>query len=372
MLEHAARDIMPLLQKMDETFSGFYSWLAGQYDPESGGFYYARSSRNSTAFETDVESTAQAFNILERSGLKPYIPQQIKESLIRFFQNKQNSESGFFLDKNPVMKEDEVMVARAIGYTTGVLAGLGAEPLYPLPYKKAAAPPYMNSLETYRKWLNDVSLANSWRGCDRLATTSAYVDQLPEQEKKRFIQAALDYFAEIQDPETGLWGEGSLYVRISGTFKLHTFYSKFDIPMPNVERIYKSILYCLRNETAGDMCYIRNPINLLSYMKVAIPDEELYEIIAITEDNMAKLKREDGGFSREIGNSPSAPNVAQVKEGEYYPFMPKPVHLSQGLYEGDMNAGTQALLIRLLSHKLAGVKAAPLHEAAQLFAMMGY
>jgi hypothetical protein len=37
--------------------------------------------------------------------------------------------------------------------------------------------------------------------------------------------------------------------------------------------------------------------------------------------------------------------------------MPKPVYLSEGKVEGDMNAATQALLIRSLCYGLAGVEA---------------
>lgn len=42
------------------------------------------------------------------------------------------------------------------------------------------------------------------------------------------------------------------------------------------------------------MCYIRNPIHLLSYMKLFIPPEDLREIIAITLANMKRLLRADG------------------------------------------------------------------------------
>ena len=48
------------------------------------------------------------------------------------------------------------------------------------------------------------------------------------------------------------------------------------------------------------MCYIRNPISLLTSMKLRIPEEDVLEIAEITLRNMARLKRADGGFSREI------------------------------------------------------------------------
>ncbi|HEX7057102.1 MAG TPA: hypothetical protein VF260_07900 [Bacilli bacterium] len=358
------------LRRMDQLFAGFFPWLAKQYDFASGGFFYAASSRLSAALAADIESTAQALNILERNGLIAAIPEWLKERLVRFFQAKQDPASGYFYDRDPLMRKDEVMVSRAIAYATGSLQKLGAPPLYALPVQASAAPDYLASVASYAKWLRDIDLRNSWRGCDRMASSGPYVAQLPGPEKTEYIRTALDYFAEIQHPQTGLWGDGSLYCRISGTFKLHTFYGKFNRPMPHAESIYQSILNCLRTENATDMCYIRNPINLLTYLRVQIPLHELYEIIDITVSNMARLKRPDGGFSREIGNSPSAPNVAQVKNGEFYPVMPKPVRLSLGLYEGDMNAGTQAHLLRLQCYKLANLAPPPLPEAAAFYKLL--
>jgi hypothetical protein len=179
----------------------------------------------------------------------------------------------------------------------------------------------------------------------------------PDSRRKAFAQTAFDFFADKQDPHSGLWGEGSYYVKISGTFKLHIFYDHFIVPLPREKRIYQSILYALRHEEAADMCYIRNPIHLLSYMKLSIPAKELSEIIRITLANMKRLLRSDGGFSRELAHSPSAPNVAQVKQGAYYPGMPKAVHIGGGEVEGDMNAGTQALLIRSVCYQMAGMEA---------------
>lgn len=355
-------EFIRLMKDMDALFSGLTSWLAGRYDPQSGGFYYARSSRESAGRKPDIESTAQALNMLERLGLLEEMPQAIRERMIRFFQGKQDPKSGYFIDEDPAMKEDEVMVARAMGYSLNAIKKLGGEPLYPLPYAAGEAPAYMESAESYLGWLRSVELSNSWRGCDRLSCSTVYVKQLEEPARSRYVQTALQFFADAQDKDSGLWGQGSLYVRISGTFKLHLFYSSFQTTMPHTEEMYASILKALRDEEAGDMCYIRNPIHLLSYVRPEMDDVELKFIIRTTIDNMGKLLRSDGGFSRELAHSPSAPNVAQVKNGEYYPNMPQAVHLSEGRIEGDMNAATQALLIRSLCRKLIGTADGPRGE----------
>lgn len=366
-MEINTKGLQSLLDKMDVQYQGLFRWLAGQYDASTGGFYYARSSIHDHSFNPDIESTAQALNILIRNDLLHAMPNQMKRQMIEFFQEKQRSETGFFYDKNPAMEKDEVMVNRALGYSVNSLKRMGSYPLYPLPLKAMAAPSYVKTPKTYLEKWKSIDLRNSWRGCDLLATSCVYIGEMNESEREPFLQEATEYLASIQDQETGLWGGGSLYVRISGTFKLHTFYSKFQIPMPNTDKIYQSILTCLRKEEAVDMCYIRNPIDLLSYMNVPIPTEELLEILEITTANMSRLKREDGGFSRELDHSPPAPNVAQVKKGEFYPTMPEPVYLGKGFYEGDMNASTQATLIRLQCYKLAGIEAKPIKNAEQFY-----
>jgi hypothetical protein len=196
-----------------------------------------------------------------------------------------------------------------------------------------------------------------------------FIERMPALRRKGFVEAARDHFAAIQENESGLWGRGNLYTRVSGTFKMNMFYKAFGLPMPRPEAIHQSILSCLRGEEALDMCWIRNPIDLLGSFagRIAVPREEWAEILGITARNMGRLLREDGGFSREFAHSPVAPNVAQVKEGDFYPRMPAPVPLGKGLAEGDMNAGTQAMLIRDVAYELSGRRPRPLKGCAADF-----
>ena len=81
------------LPDMDALFKNFYLWLAGQYDTKSGGFYYARSSMGRQEFQTDIESTAQALNIMAGSGLVALVPEWMKKGFITFFQQRQQPDS---------------------------------------------------------------------------------------------------------------------------------------------------------------------------------------------------------------------------------------------------------------------------------------
>ncbi|TBL75300.1 hypothetical protein [Paenibacillus thalictri] len=363
------REIAGLLVDMDDLFAKFYEWLAGQYSPVTGGFYYARSSFEMEGFNPDIESTAQAVNILERSGLLDTLPMSVKSKLITFFQCKQDPVSGYFYDEDANMRRDEVMVARAFSYSTHSLQKLGGKPLHPLPGEAAPLPEWMSAPAAYVGWLRSVDLCSSWRGCDLMSSSNQYVARLGVSERQPYVEAAAHYLASIQN-ENGLWGGGNLYIQISGTFKLSSFYKRFGVKMPNMDRIYATMLRCLRGDEADDMCWIRNPIDLLETFRgdLHVPVHELREIVEITLSNMRKLLRQDGGFSREIKQSPPAPNVAQVKKDDGYPNMPAAVPIGRGLVEGDMNAGTQALLIRENCHLLAGIPHKPLAQYTGQFA----
>jgi hypothetical protein len=121
------------LMEIDALFSNFYKWLAGQYDVKSGGFYYAKSSIGNNEFQPDIESTAQALNILASSGLINKIPEPIKRGFINFFQQRQQPENGYFYDPHNEMKRIDRMVARAVNYSVNSLKLLGAAPVYPVP-----------------------------------------------------------------------------------------------------------------------------------------------------------------------------------------------------------------------------------------------
>ncbi len=355
----------------DALFDGFLDWLEGQYDETSGGFYYARSSIASGAFAPDIESTAQALNIIERCGLMNRLSAGSRDGFVRFFRSKQDPVTGFFYDADPNMRLDDVMVGRALGYSLAALRKFGAPPLYPQPARSEATPDYMATPETFGAWLRSISLANSWRGCDKLSHCGAHLAALEPSRREPYVREAFACLNAMQHPETGFWGEGAPYVQLSGTFKLQAFYRRFGEPLPRPERIYRSILRVLRTEEAVDMCYVRNPISLLASMARSIAPDELADIADITLANLAKLKRDDGGFSREREHSPPAPNVAQVKPGESYPDMPIPVPLGLGLVEGDMNAGTQAVLIRYTLRELAGLPPVHLPAPANWFSRRG-
>ncbi len=344
------------LKKFDSLYKDFYNWLAGQYDSKYGGFYYARSSKGNEEFQPDIESTAQAISILNRSDLINSMPKWMKEQIIEFFQKRQTPE-GYFLDPHNNMYEVDRMVARAVGYSSNCLKILGARPLYPLPGVKGldSLPYYMKSLEIYRKWMDERPWDYSWMACDNISASGNFIRSLPDGERKQFLDMVWKYLEDHQDSETGMWGDGRPYIKISGAFKLALFYQGFNKPMPRAEKIYQYLLKTLKEDISEDMCWTRNPMDLLVELKPQIgsySDKDTNEILTVTYNNLKKYLKPDGGFSRHV---------------EYSLEVPNNVPLGKGLIEGDMNASTQALRIRTLCHDLVGITEKPLYQYSKGF-----
>jgi len=348
------------LSRIDALYDSYFVWLADMYDPETGGFWYAASSKeHPDRFAPDIESTAQAFSIMRRTGLLETMPPEMKDGLIRFFRARQEP-NGFFFDAHTDMRNVKRLRDRALSYSRGVLRTLGADPVYEYPGAEHAADSeylaYLSSPDAFRAWLDERPWDYAWMGVDHIWSQMSVLNNLPPERKDPLIKLMFDYLESRQDPDTGLWGGGEPYVRISGAFKGTMIYRSLKRPVPLADKIYTSTLRCMRTETAEDFCWVRNPVDMMAMMKnggiVTVPDSDLEEFVRISVDNMAMFVRPDGGFSRERTHSLAAPNE---------------VDLGMGEVEGDMNAGTQAITIRDGIYRLLGRKAPSLEKTADFY-----
>ncbi len=345
-----------MLAKFDDLYEGFYPWLAGQYDPGYGGFYYARSSREDPEFQPDIESTSQALSIIQRSGLLEKMPDGMRRRLIAFYHQRQAPE-GYFYDPHNNMRAVDRMVARALNFSARYLEALGDRPRYPLPGSAgiASLPEYMRSPAVFRQWMDERPWDYAWMACDNIGAAGFYLRYLPEAERNLLLDLIWDYIESRQNPETGMWGGGRPYVQLSGAFKFTALYEEYGRAMPRPQQLYQTVLRTIREDVSEDMCWTRNTVDLLATLEPQIgpyPEADLREILAITYRNLCQYLKPDGGFSRHVGHSLAIPNN---------------VPLGKGLAEGDMNAATQALRIRSLCHRIAGQPEPPLSKYTQGF-----
>jgi hypothetical protein len=335
------------LSEFDSLYANYYTWLAGQFSNTYGGFYYARSSITAPAsnnFQADIESTGQALDIINYSNLLGTIPTATRNKLVNYFQTRQDATTHYFYDPQNNMSSNSSMVARALNYSKTSLTYLNAQPLYPYPNSTANAPAYMASATAYRDWMqNQLNWSLPWGAGNEISSSAAYLKNLTATQRQPYLDMAWDFLENVkQDTTTGLWGTHSnCYQKVSGAFKIALYYAEWGRQMTRTDKIFDSTLACLRTGTATDIQFVRNPVDLLSYIRPQVQsrvNNNIIEIINISTTNLNQFLRSDGGFSRLNTGSLAAPNG---------------ITLSLGLVEGDMNASTAALTARRKSYELS-------------------
>lgn len=347
--------------QIDGIFENFLAWLAKVYDPSSGGFYYAISSkRNNLRFpEPDLESVSQAVSILEYCNLLVEMPESLREKLIRFFQCRQDSENGLFFDHFPEGFVSERTRGRALRLSLGALQALDARPCYLLPSQRGTLSeviPHLRSLETFRKWLEERPWHSPWWALDHLWSQVELIKHLPQEQRSTLVELALDYVGALQDQRTGLWKGLHPFDEVSGAFKAALFYRAWGRTLPHAEKVYDASLRALREAECRDVCWLRNALELLTLLELQLggtPRLHPLDIVLISLRCVDRFAQPDGGFSRHIGHAP--PSSCGIT-------------LGMGLREGDMNAGVQMVcVIRPSLLHFAGVEAKPLPGAQEFW-----
>lgn len=350
----SARGTEDDLAEFDRMFARVLEWLPRLWDRERGGFYYALSSTTRSEFEADIESTAFAVNIIRGAGLLTELPGTVRSGIVAYFHERQDPESGYFLDRHNEMREIERLRGRALDMATTALTILGATPRYPLP--SASGSPYtrhVESVASFEAWLANRPWDDSWLAQDNIQAQASLLMLLPADLREILVDSALCEVQSRQDPATGFAGDGVPYNRLSGAFKLALFCRQVGRPLPLAHEIYNASFAVIRTEECTDACWLRNPVELIDVLGEqmgGIPETDLAELVRVTTENSARFLRPDGGFSRHVGRSVPAPND---------------VRLGLGLDEGDLNATHQFVkTVRPTLYRLAGVEAPPLPRPA--------
>jgi len=197
-------------------------------------------------------------------------------------------------------------------YAIGVLAGYGVAQTglfspYPPP---PGWPQLTDGAEQIVAWIKTRPYhENAWSACShgcRMAIRLLhwYKEGLLPLEP---LLAALQFFFDIQDAETGLWGTASqpLHVRINGTFKLFPLLREIlDLPVPHAEKIIDRVLAAFvhpdYDQTVGACDEWDNWYVLMALIPLvpAYRREEIRRLAAWRLTRILDLfPKPDGGFS---------------------------------------------------------------------------
>ncbi|MGI6082950.1 MAG: hypothetical protein ACOYEP_08775 [Limnochordia bacterium] len=376
-------------------------WVASMYDPNTGGFYYARSAIGRQGFAADIESTSQALSFMRLHGMFGDMPPQIRQKLITFFQSRQDPVTGYFFDPQFGSNVANAKRSRNLYQAVGALGSLGAAPLYPLPYSTQrqvgqlslsdlfawfgyqrlgdvgahrrlpmvypapggginipTLPEYLRSAEALRRWLESLDWVNRpWSAGHNVSSARSEITQVG------LLDVVYEFIEEIQNPETGLWGPGRTLEEVSAALKLSGYFTS-ERPYPNAGKMIESTVYAILNDTPKSIVHVRNPMNLLARVVrggslpydpqiEALLRENMLRIITGAKESLLRFKQADGSFSYYERGS------AAVSQG---------ATVSLGLPESDMNAtldGANATINSL--YELAGITRPTLARYSQEF-----
>lgn len=356
------------LDKLDSKFGiEVIDWLAGLYDKESGGFYYAESSRDNEQFEPDIESLVQAILLLDRMGLitrdenRRFIaPDAFRDASLKFLDERQCEEDGYFYD--PVYRETANMAKkdRNTSFASWIYSGFGAKTPYPLPAERiakaaeakkesrsSALEKRFSSEESFIAWLEEISVPTrcsySW-GSD-LASASDYIIA------SGYRPTLVKWLKEKQCPETGMWETVATPNGINGVLKLCGFFCKETEPFPNADVFIKNAVEISKTFSPRSGSEAWNPLGAMvqiirSLSEVPKELEELIdnsiaEIISNISDKVEEFRMPDGGYG-------------YLKSGSSH--ISNDVVVSLGAKEGDVNGMSLVALIYRDGYALAGLK----------------
>ena len=320
-------------------------WVASMYDPETGGFYYARSAIGRPGFAADIESTSQALSFIRGHGMFNDMPPHIRQKMITFFQSRQDPVTGYFFDPQFGSNVSNAKRSRNLSQAVGALRNLGAEPLYPLPYSPQrqasrislpdlfawfgyqrlgdvasyrqvsmahpvpgggvnipTLPEYLRSAEALRQWLESLDWVNHpWSAGHNVSSARSEITQVG------LLDVVYEFIEEAQNPETGLWGPGRTLEEVSAAMKLSGYFTS-GRPYPNADKMIESTVYAIMNHTPTSIVHVRNPVDLLATVvrRGGLPydpktesllRENMPRIIRWAKERLLRFKQSDGAFS---------------------------------------------------------------------------
>lgn len=318
------------------------NWLADLYDVESGGFYYSNSGRNYDGYLPDIESTAQAIDLLKLTGMfNEYgndpslaLPDWFKAKLVAFIKGMQDPNGYFYHPQWTRAMVDGRISRRSRDLTKGLdlLKSLGAKPTYdalgvkgdgiladgtpvgfdkpisynltdPLgssliravskvvPTSSQTVPPNIASKEAFTTFLYRLDLKNdSYAIGNDLASQSAEIKARDEYLASigadyRLKDILQSWLYENCYENTGHWSPIADYDGLNGFMKISAACSSLGIPLKYPEAAARSAINAITTDEYNvTVCYAYNAWfsinNIFSILNKCHPKEEAERIIA--------------------------------------------------------------------------------------------
>ena len=346
------REVADAVSELHSLFDdGIYKWLAGLWDSSIGGFYYSNSARDNAEFLPDMESTAQAFNNLESTGIIAAmpVPLSMQKKAIAFMQSKQDPEDGYFYHPQWGKDINTSRRARDLGHGISVMRRFGATPLYPTAIERIGAaaagnsaadtvPEHLRSKAAFIEYLEGLGINEK-----SYSIGHCIGQQTREIKAAGLADVCIDFLNSTQK-KNGFWEDTLTHSSSNGTMKISCAYVDLGRPFPNLMTALDSAIeVLLSDQPIKAITEIFNPpFTLLNFLEIlertgdkenlAIAKAKIRDraaaILRVTTERLVPFKKPDGAFS-------------YLPESSSFWSQGKPVCVN-GSYESDVNANSLA------------------------------
>ena len=345
-------------------------WLASLYDKDSGGFYYAVSSRDNDEFWVDIESLVQAISTMQRLGLIKEIdgswdmPDWFREKSIAYLQARQEEADGYFYDPQYREIADRAKKERNTGFARACLEDdLGAKPLFKTPYErlkenkavslagesaKNKTDSVYDTEQSFVEWLDFLvaSRPNSYFWGSDIASAYSMI------KAAGYSKVVADWLRKKQNPDNGTFEKEFNMTAVNGVLKLVGVFDEVGESYPYYEVFLDKVIDFTRSFTPGTAAECWNPFGAIKPIVKSLGDKISPELREKLDNSLAELitnlavkmdvfKKPDGGYSYAKEHSSLYSNNVIV---------------GKALPEGDVNAMALMSLVYLEVYDLVGVE----------------
>ena len=368
----------------------------GTAECRDGGYYYSNSARDTAGYMPDAESTSQALNFIQSSGMgwgnssyAKTIPEWMAEEIADFIYYLQDPDDGYFYHPQWGKGIGTTRRSRDYSWCIAILNTLGREARYssitstaaltsPLGSSAATAvstviaadgelniPAHLVDEASFRAYLDNYSSQMATRSYSIGSELTSQSNQIIARDKTLKAQGAtyslmdilIDWLNSHQNPDTGTWDADRDYHSVNGLLKISGIYNAAKVPMPYPREAAQSAVDAIvSDEAVSAVVDIYNTWfsfgniteNLRNYGGAegdALADEIIRSLreqapaaIAASKAKIALFKKDSGSFSYNLqyssATSQGAPAaVPQSVEGDVNATVISITGLTMNIYE---------------------------------------
>jgi len=298
--------------------SNLASWMCDLYDPETGGFYYSNSARNTDGFLPDLESTIQMHGLIRNSGIsggmaiEDFLPDEMIAVTVKWIRSLQDPVSGYFYHPQWGKAATDVNISRRgrdLGWATTMLKTFGSSPIYDTPNgfegdgiipashltshltssgkeislsavilasdSDAGVAEHLLNEQNFRDYLSTLKIKTGSYGVGN--TLESQATEIVERDKVlakrgesyRLTDILCEWLTENQNKKTGLWqADGATdYYAVNGLLKIGSTYTKLGKEIPLATLACQAALDCAMSDAEPEhVCDVLNPLYALTIL----------------------------------------------------------------------------------------------------------